>query len=115
MEKMKLIRLFLTVGALLTTLSCSKRQTDIPNIMNKITELKEFKAEERRIDSLKQTGMKVEITVSIINGSLNGEDKGNDISTAFVNEDFGFDEMILYEIKFNSKTDEIISIKSNKR
>ena len=112
---MKLIRTVLTFGVLLTTSSCSKGQTGTPNIMNKISELKEFKTEERRIDSLKRTGMKVEITVGIINSSFDEEDKGKEISTAFVNEDLGFDETILYEIKFNRKTTEIISIKSHKR
>src|SRR5690606_4096041 len=114
-KKQGLIRLFVMIGILLTTWSCSKGQTTNPKIMTKITELKEFKAEEKRIDSLKQTGQKVDITISIIKGSLDTEDNGKDISTAFINEDLGFDETILYTIKFNSKTEEIISIKSNKR
>jgi hypothetical protein len=114
-RKKRLIRLFVMIGVLLTTSSCFKGQTNSPKIMNKITELKEFKAEEKRIDSLKQTGRKVDITISIINNSFDPEDKGKNISTAFINEDLGFDETILYEVKFNSKTEEIISIKSNKK
>jgi hypothetical protein len=102
-------------GIFLGTWSCSKGQASNPRIMAKITELKEFKAEEKRIDSLKQTGQNVEMTISIIKGSFDTEDNGKDISTAFINEDLGFDETILYTVKFNSKTGEIISIKSNKK
>jgi galactitol-specific phosphotransferase system IIB component len=103
------------LGILLTTWSHSKGQSSNTNIVTRITELKEFKVEQTRIDSLKQTGQKVDIAISIVKGSLDAEDKGKDIFTAFINEDFGFTQTILYTIKFNSKTEEIISIKSNKR
>jgi hypothetical protein len=101
------------IGILATTLSCSKQRETTPTIMKKITELEEFKKEQRRIDSLKQDGRNVEITVSIIQGSLDEQDKGKDISTAFINEDIGVAETILYKVKFNSKTEEIISIEAN--
>jgi hypothetical protein len=99
---------------LMTTISCKHNQKPTPKIMDKITALQEFKAEEKRIDSLKQTGMAVDITISIIKGSLDANETNNDISTAFINEDLGFDQKILYEIKFNSKTEDIISIKNTK-
>src|SRR5262245_61104170 len=110
-RKSRFTRLFIMIGILLATWSCSRDQGSVPRIMTKITELKEFKAEEKRIDSLKQIGQKVDITISIIKDSLDTEDSGKDISTAFINEDLGFAETILYTVKFNSKTEEIISIK----
>ena len=58
--------------------------------------------------------MAVDITISIIKGSLGENETNTDISTAFINEDLGFDQKILYEIKFNSKTEEIISLKNTK-
>jgi hypothetical protein len=114
-RKQGLIRLLVMIAIFLTTWSFSNGQTSNPKIMKRITELKEFKAEEKRIDSLKQTGRKVDITISIIKNSFDTENNEKEISTAFISEDIGFDETILYTIKFNAKTEEIISIKSNKK
>src|SRR6188474_1872270 len=80
-----LTRLLVMLGILLATWSRSNGQTSSPKIMTRITELKEFKAEEKRIDSLKQSGQKVDITISIIKGSFDAEDNGKDISIAFIN------------------------------
>lgn len=110
-----LVRLFVMIGILLAMWSRAKGQSSNTDIVTKITQLEEFKVEQTRIDSLKQTGQNVDIAISIIKGSLDTEDKGKDIFSAFISEDFGFTETILYTIKFNSKTEEIISIKSNKR
>jgi hypothetical protein len=114
-RRKQLTALFVMMGMAMATWSCSKGQTGTPKIMTRITELREFKAEEKRIDSLKQTGQKVDITISIIKASFDAEDSAKGVSTAFINEDIGFDETILYTIKFDSKTEEIISVKSNKR
>jgi hypothetical protein len=111
-SRIGLIPLILMSGVFFITWSCSKEQASASKIMDKIIQLEEFKAEEKRINSLKLAGQKVDITVSFIDGSF---EQGNDISTAFINEDFGYDESILYVIQFSRETEEILSIKSNKR
>jgi hypothetical protein len=111
---MKLTTVLLVISTL-AILSCSKRQETNTKIADKISELKEFKVEEKRIDSLKQAGLKVDITISIIDASFNVEDKGQNISTAYIIEDLGFSETILYEVRFNTKTKEILSVKRNKK
>jgi hypothetical protein len=39
------------------------------------------------------------------------EDSLENISLALIEEDYGFDQIILYEIRFNKVTEEIISVK----
>lgn len=102
------------VGA---SISCSQGQgTKIKNsIVDKISALNEFKKEDRRIDSLSSTGMKVEIAITIVGDYFNAKDSLKNIATAFISEQTPFDEIILYEIKFDKKTEEILSVKSNKQ
>jgi hypothetical protein len=106
---------FIALTILIVTISCSKNKTETPEIIGRISELSEFKKAESRIDSLKRNGIKVQIQISIIQDSIYPEDSLKNISIAFIEEDYGFDQTTLYEIKFNKTTEEIISIESPKK
>jgi hypothetical protein len=75
-NKSRSLTLFALTAVLLAVTSCSKGQVSGVKIMDRITALKEFKTEEKRIDSLKRTGLKVDITISIIDTSFDPADKG---------------------------------------
>lgn len=98
-----------------TGLSSSMEKFTNPKIANKVWELKEFKTEEKRINALKQKGIDAKITININYNFSNHEDPKKDTITAFINEEIETNKTMLYEIKLDSKTEEIISIKSNKK
>jgi hypothetical protein len=96
------------------TISCSQKKTadtknDVPSVINEIAELPEFKTAEKRIDSLKASGVNVDIQIIVLPDAIQPEDSAN-ISTAYIEENYGFDQNELYEIKFNKLTQKIISI-----
>ena len=80
--------------------------------MDKIVELPQFKESEKRIDSLKKVGIRVELQVGIIEESFYPEDSLKNLSIVLIEEDYGFDQNTLYQIKFNKITQEIVSIES---
>ena len=102
------------LNILILAISCSEKKTNKLDIMDKIVELSEFKKSEARIDSLKRIGIKVELQIAIVKDSFYPEDSLKNISLALIEEDYGFDQNILYEVKFNKTTQEIISVESSK-
>ena len=94
--------------------SCSDKKKETPDIIQKITALPEFKRASARIDSLKATGRKVELGISIISESFYPEDSLKNLSIVLVEENYGFDQILLLEVKFDKTTEEIISISSDK-
>jgi hypothetical protein len=93
---------------------CSKNKPDKSDIITKINQLPELKIAEARVDSLKAAGLEVEIQIVIVKDSFYPEDSLKNLSLALIEEDYGFDQITLYEIKFNKTTDEIISIQPSK-
>jgi hypothetical protein len=94
-------------------LSCSDKKQDKPKILDKITALPEFKRESNRIDSLKATGRKVDLQIVVVSDSFYPEDSVKNISIVLIEEDLGFDQIPLFEVKFDKTTEEIISISDN--
>jgi len=111
-------KLFLALCILMLTFSCSKKQRKEQKeekglkIMDKIAQLPEFKETEKRIDSLKQVGIEVELTIGLVKDSFYPEDSLKNLSIVFIEEDYGFVRNTLYHVKFNKLTEEIVSIES---
>ncbi len=108
--KVSILGLLIGLKLLMVTISCSQNKTSVPNIVNKISELPEYKKAQARIDSLSKTGMTVKIQIAITD-SFYPEDSLKNISLAFIEEEYGFDQNILYEVRFIKTTEEIISVK----
>lgn len=75
-----------------------------------VTELKEFKDEDKRADSLKQAGASFEISISIIDDSPFPEDAQKNLSIGLIQYDFGPDELMLYKVKYDKAKEKIISL-----
>ncbi|MBO6523038.1 MAG: hypothetical protein JJ971_04370 [Balneolaceae bacterium] len=78
-----------------------------------LIELDEFIMEERRIDSLKEAGMKVELTISVVKDSFFPEDSSKNLSVAFVEESIGFANSTLLIVKFDKAQKRIVYVEKN--
>lgn len=112
-----LLLVVLTTGLVLTlgVISFKGDSRSVPDseFFNQLIELDEFKMEERRIDSLKETGKKVELTISIVEESFFPEDSSKNLSLAFVEEDLGFANSTLLIVKFDKDKNRIVSVQKN--
>ena len=78
--------------------------------------LDEFKQEQKRVDSIKKvSGIPVKVSVDIVDSSFLQEDKGKNISVAFINEQYPYDNRIMYTIKFDKNKQKIISVNKDKK
>lgn len=84
---------------------------------NQVMQLDEFKQEQIRVDSIKKaTGVPVKFHVDIVDSSCLTEDKGKNISLAFINEDYPYDHnRTMYTIKFDKDKKKIISADKDKK
>lgn len=86
------------------------------SFFQQISQLNEFKLEDKRIDSIKKaTLVPVKISVEIIDSSFLNEDIGKNISLGFINEEYPFDKRVTYTIKFDKTKQKIISIVDNRK
>ena len=99
----------------------STRQSDTTkfatdNFFKQVMLLDEFKQEQKRVDSIKKvSGIPVKVSVDIVDSSFLQEDKGKNISLAFINEQYPYDNRIIYTIKFDKGQQKIISINKDKK
>jgi hypothetical protein len=112
----------LTRTAFCQNLNQSTKQTDTTKfstdiIFKQIMTLDEFKQEQKRVDSIKKTsGVPVKLHVEIVDSSFLSEDKGKNISLAFINEDYPYNHnQTIYTIKFDRDKQKIISIDKDKK
>jgi hypothetical protein len=112
----------LTRTAFCQNLNQSTKQTDTTKfstdiIFKQIMTLDEFKQEQKRVDSIKKTsGVPVKLHVDIVDSSFLSEDKGKNISLAFINEDYPYNHnQTIYTIKFDRDKQKIISIDKDKK
>ena len=78
--------------------------------------LDEFKQEQRRVDSIKKvSGIPVKVSVDVVDSSFLQEDKGKNISLVFINEQYPYDNRIMYTIKFDKDKQKIISVDKEKK
>jgi hypothetical protein len=105
------MRLLVLGMCIFIMVSCTKNKANTSDILPKINELPELKKAEARIDSLKNAGLEVEMQISIIKKSFYPEDSLKNIYLLLIEENYGYTQNILYEIKFIKTTGEIISIK----
>lgn len=85
------------------------------NFFKQVMLLDEFKQEQKRVDSIKRaSGVPVKLHVDIVDSSFLDEDKGRNISLAFINEDYPYNHnQTMYTIKFDKDKQKIISIDKN--
>ena len=102
----------LTLGVISFDTAAPRSVTD-NEFFNQIIMLEEFQIEERRIDSLKTTGKKVDLAINIIEDSFFPEDSTKNLSVAFVEEDLGFANSTLLIVKFDKEDKRIISVEKN--
>ncbi|WP_442267412.1 hypothetical protein ACSIGC_06980 [Tenacibaculum sp. ZS6-P6] len=112
---MKLLNKVIYTLIIVTFISCKKeaKLNSDTDFISKLTTLEKFKNHEKRIDSLKKTGMKIDISFSIVQKSFFPEDTLKNISIALVNENFGFASNPLFIVKYDNDIKEIISVKDN--
>lgn len=85
-------------------------------LFKQIMELDEFKREEKRADSISRISkMPVKVSVDIIDSSFYEEDKGKNISLAFINEQYPYDQLVMYTVKYDKDKKKVISINKEKK
>ncbi len=91
----------------------TKSNTEI--FFKQVMQLNEFKQEQKRVDSIKITSkIPVKLHVDIMDSSFLNEDKGKNISLAFINEDYPYNHnQTMYTVKFDKDKKKIISIDRN--
>ena len=99
---------------LLVAVACVSKPSNKHEILDKIMALPEVKKEIIRIDSLKASGMKVDIQFGIVSNSFYPEDTLKNLSLCLIEEDYGFDQIPLLEVKFDKTTGEIVSVARDK-
>jgi hypothetical protein len=81
------------------------------NFFKQVLQLDEFKQEEKRLDSIsKISQIPIKVSVEIVDNSFLDEDKGKNISLAFINEQYPYERRIMYTIKFDKSKKKIIAI-----
>ena len=125
----KLAIAFLTFFILTNFASCQNKaqqttatkQTDTArfatdDFFKQVLQLDEFKREEKRVDSMnKISQVPIKVSVDIVDSSFLDEDKGKNISLAFINEQYPFDRRTVYTVKFDNSKKEIIAIIKDKK
>jgi hypothetical protein len=115
MQINKIVWCILLGAHVAVTLSCTGKRNSTRKRIDHITQLPELKQAEARIDSLNKAGIDVQLQISIVDDSFYPEDSSTAISIALIEEDYGFDQKVLYEIRFKRRTKEIISITKPRR
>jgi hypothetical protein len=81
-----------------------------------IQQLDEFKSEEKRADSInKKTQTQIKVSVDIMGTSFFKEDSGKNVSLAFINENWPYEQRTIYTVKFDKQKQKIISVDKNKK
>ena len=115
----KYVTLLIMIFLLTIHASCqNKNQPSATGyFLNQIVHLNEYKNEQKRVDSIKMaSGMSMHLQIDIVESSFFIEDKGKNISIAFINEDYPYDSnQTIYTIKFDKDKQKIISIDKAKR
>ena len=99
----------------------STKQTDTTkfatdDFFKQVLQLDEFKQEEKRVDSIsKLSQIPIKVSVDIMDSSFLDEDKGKNISLAFISEQYPYERRIMYTIKFGKNKKEIIAIIKDKK
>ncbi len=103
---------------LLIFLFCSCKKENNQNILlNKITNLNEYELAQKRVDSFNNIGIPLDISISIlsnVSSSFYPEDSLKNLSYALIQERNGFDDKILFIVKYDSLTNNIIEVVPNK-
>ena len=113
--KLKVLLVFLLLVLTIGVISFNSEPSSVTEdeFFNQLIELDEFKMEQQRIDSLKNAGLKVDLSISVVNDSFFPEDSSRNLSVAFVEEDLGFANSTLLIVKFDKDKKRIISVKKN--
>ena len=86
------------------------------DFFKQVEQLDEFKQEEKRVDSItKVSQIPIKVSVDIVDSSFLDEDRGRNISLAFINEQYPYESRIMYTIKFDKSKKKIIAIIKDKK
>jgi hypothetical protein len=86
------------------------------DFFKQVLQLDEFKQEEKRVDSIsKVSQIPIKVSVDIVDRSFLDEDRGRNISLAFINEQYPYERRIMYTIKFDKNKKKIIAIIKDKK
>lgn len=97
----------------ISTLTYAQESDSISSAMfDKIIQLKEFKAEDERAELLMAAGNDVMLTISVPLEPLDPKDRERGILRVYINRRQGDEEITLYEIHFDRKTQEIVAIEN---
>jgi hypothetical protein len=116
------LKIYILAGfALANSSSCqtSTKQRDSANaekenILNMVSQLQEFKQTEKRVDSInKISKVQIKLVIEIMDSSFLEEDKGKNISLAFITAQYPYDNRIIYTVKFDKDKKSITSIDKN--
>lgn len=91
------------------TVSCQNPEEE-SSFAKQLTQLNEFRIEEKRADSLKRKGADFEFIFSIAENSPFPEDSLKNLSVGFIQYDFGPDELMLYKVKYDKGKGKIVSV-----
>lgn len=111
--------IYLFTASILTGASSCQTSTDnqettkpsTEGFFDMVLQPDEFKQEQRRVDSInKISKIPVQVTVQIIDSSFLAEDMGENISLAFITEQYPYDNRIMHTVKFDKVRKKITAI-----
>ncbi|MDF2193473.1 hypothetical protein [Paraflavitalea sp. CAU 1676] len=111
--------IYLSVAILIATcMACqtSPKSEDTSNpgtedFAKLVTQLDEFKQEQKRIDSInKKSAFPVTVSIEIIDTSFFDEDKGKNISLAFITEQHPYEKRTMYTVKYDKDNKKIVTV-----
>ncbi|MEO7212264.1 hypothetical protein [Mucilaginibacter sp.] len=118
----KIFLLIFAFGCLSATALCQRKpaskspQSGQPGFITALINLKEFKDDERKADSLsKASGIPQSVSFELINDPMTKKDSTENLMTIFIKLDRPFDPIILHIVKINAATNKIVSVENNIR
>lgn len=110
--KFKSIVKILCVGLFLGFISCDDG-VDTFEIMQKLEKLPQNEKAEKRIEELKSLGIEASLEHELWRSPLFSKDRSEGIHIYYIKEDIDSIENILFTIRYNVKTNKVVSIESN--
>lgn len=112
-------KLFISIFLVATFIYCNgdahQQQTN-DAFFKQLIALKEFKQEDKAMDSLKKIkGLPYSISFTIVNGFFSKEDSLKNFGTAFIEENLSPDSRITYTVKFDNAKKKIIQVKKENK
>ena len=108
-------KIIIIILCLVGLFSCEK-QSDAQiekEFLNQMDDLKEFKALEKRLDSLQKEGIETGISIGVTSDPIDDEDISRNLITGFVYENLASIESLRLIVKYDKHQKKIVSVKNN--